>query len=568
MEITVNGMAVQCEKDDTVLAAASRAGVRIPHLCALDAAPVPHASCRLCLVEVEGEPRLQTSCTMKAREGLRVRTHSPKVLRIRRNIVELLLAGHPDDCLYCERADDCELSRLASLMGVRGRRYQGKAKEQPIDVSSAAIVRDPSKCVLCGRCVTVCQSEQGVGAIDYAGRGFDTTVRPGGDAGLDVSDCVFCGQCVRVCPTGALREKSAVAEVAAALGKAAAGKVEAVVQVAPAVPATLAVELGLGNPAAALELVTGALRQAGFAAVYDTSFAADLTVMEEAREFLERLDGGGPLPMFTSCSPAWVRFVELHRPEFVPHLSTCKSPQQMAAALIKARAAAEGREVCSVAVMPCTAKKQEAFEVGDLDAVLTTRELLRLLKRFGVELSAGSKLRSRPDEPFAEASGAGRIFGGSGGVMEATLRTAAYMVGGTVPARAPAGGPLRGNERIRSFTVALGGRELRCAVASGLGAAKALLGQIEAKKAAFDFVEVMSCPGGCVGGGGQPRADDGGLGDGAALKARRVKLHEADKRSPLHAAHENLAVVRLYKDWLGGPGSAECRRLLHRSYGA
>ncbi|MDR1726590.1 MAG: (2Fe-2S)-binding protein [Acidobacteriota bacterium] len=568
MEITVNGKPVECDKDDTVLDAASRAGVHIPHLCALDVAPAPHASCRVCLVEVEGEARLQTSCTMKVREGLRVRTHSPKVLRIRRNIVELLLAGHPDDCLYCARADDCELSRLAALLDVRERRYAGRVKDQPIDVSSVAIVRDPSKCILCGRCVTVCQTEQGVGAIDFAGRGFDTSVRPGGDAGLDVSDCVFCGQCVRVCPTGALGERSAVAEVSEALGKAASGRLDAVAQIAPAVPATLAAELGLGNPMAALELVTGALRQIGFSAVYDTSFAADLTVMEEAHELLGRLGGGGPLPMFTSCSPAWVRFVELHRPEFVPHLSTCKSPQQMAAALIKERAAREGRDVYSVAVMPCTAKKQEAFEVGDLDAVLTTRELLRLLKNFGVEPGNDAKLRSRPDAPFGEASGAGRLFGGSGGVMEAALRTAAHMAGAETPPRATASAPLRSGERIRTFTAPVGGRELRCAVASGLGAAKSLLDQLAAKKVDLDFVEVMSCPGGCIGGGGQPRRRRDRSGHDEMLKARRIRIHDADKKAPLHAAHENPEVARLYEEWLGAPGGGESHRLLHRGYNA
>jgi iron-only hydrogenase group A len=563
MNILVNGRRIECENGDTVLEAASRAGIHIPHLCALDIAQTPHASCRVCLVEVDGESRLQTSCTMKVREGLSVRTHSPRVLGIRRNIVELLLAGHPDDCLYCERADDCELSRLAALMDIRGRRYVGKVKDQPIDVSSTAIVRDPNKCILCGRCVTVCHTEQGVGAIDYAGRGFEACIRPGGDAGLDVSDCVFCGQCVRVCPTGALREKSAVAEVTEALGRASRGGIEVVAQIAPAVPATMAVELGLGNPLAALEIVTGALRQIGFTAVYDTSFTADLTVMEEAHEFVQRLGGHGPLPMFTSCSPAWVRFVELHRPEFVPNLSTCKSPQQMAAALIKKRAAEQGKEVYSIAIMPCTAKKHEAFEVGDLDAVLTTRELIRLLKLFGIELTGDSKPRSQPDSPFAEASGAGRLFGGSGGVMEAALRTAAHLVGEDVPPRANSSAPLRSNERIRTFTVTLGGRELHCAIASGLGAAKSLLDQIEEKKISLDFVEVMSCPGGCVGGGGQPRTS-GGYDD--ALRARRVKIHDADKKAPLHAAHENPAVIRLYKELLGKPGSDESHKLLHRHY--
>lgn len=558
MNITINGRSVPCNPGDTVLAAASRAGIHIPHLCAMDMAPVPHASCRVCLVEVEGESRLQTSCTMAAREGVSVRTHSPRVLRIRRNIVELLLAGHPDDCLYCERSGDCELSRLASSMDVRGRRFGGGSKGHPVDVSSPSIVRDPNKCILCGRCVTICHTEQGVGAIDYSGRGFGTYIKPGSDAGMDVSDCVFCGQCVRVCPTGALREKNSSSDVMDAIGNP---SLDVVAQIAPAVPATIAAELGLRSGAEALELIAGALRHIGFRAIYDTSFAADLTVMEEAHELVQRLTQGGPLPLFTSCSPAWVRFVELHKPSFLPHLSTCKSPQQMAATLIKRRAAADGVRLFSVAIMPCTAKKHEAVELGDLDAVLTTRELLRLLDGYGVQLSKDSPLRSELDDPFAEASGAGRLFGGSGGVLEAALRTAAHFLGETGPLSPAIVSPLRSDERLRTFTVVLAGREVRCGVVSGLGAARALLDQIEAGTMALDFVEVMSCAGGCIGGGGQPRSVSEG-----ALQARRAKIHDADKRAKLHSAHENPAVRRLYEEVLETPGSVQSHALLHRGY--
>ncbi len=558
VNITINGRSIECKNGDTVLSAASHAGIHIPHLCAMDMAPVPHASCRVCLVEIEGESRLQTSCTMAVREGISVLTHSPRVQRVRRNIVELLLASHPDDCLYCERAGDCELSRLATSMDVRGNRFPGGPKGHPVDVSSPAIVRDPNKCILCGRCVTVCHSEQGVGAIDYAGRGFGTYIKPGNDAGLDVSDCVFCGQCVRVCPTGALREKSAISQVAEALGNP---QVSVVAQIAPAVPATIAVELGIRNATDALLLIAGALRQIGFDAIYDTSFAADLTVMEEAHELVERLGHSGPLPMFTSCSPAWVRFVELHKPQFIPNLSTCKSPQQMAAALIKKRGNSDGRHIFSVSIMPCTAKKHEAFEVGDIDAVITTRELMRLLDNFGVNLSADSAVRSKLDEPFAEASGAGRLFGGSGGVLEAALRTAAHLLGESSSFGPTVVAPLRSDERIRTFSVTLAGRQLHCGVVSGLGAARALLDQIEAGKMSLDFIEVMSCAGGCIGGGGQPRSISEG-----ALQARRAKIHDADKRAKLHTAHENAAVRRLYENVLGKPGSPESHELLHRHY--
>lgn len=554
MNITINGKPVECREGETVLSAASKAGIHIPHLCALDMAPIPHASCRVCLVEVEGTARLQTSCTLAAREGMVVRTHSPRVLRIRRNIVELLLASHPNDCLYCERAGDCELSRLATSMDVRTPRFSGGPKGHPVDIASPAIVRDPDKCVLCGRCVTVCHVEQGIGAIDYAGRGFNTYIRPGPDAGIDVSDCVFCGQCVRVCPTGALTEKSALPPVTEALGDP---QTSVVAQIAPAVPATIAVELGLRNPADALAKIAGALRRIGFAAVYDTSFTADLTVMEEAHELIERLNGEGPFPMFTSCCPSWVRYVELHRPHLVPNLSTCKSPQQMAATLIKKRGASEGRRIFSVAIMPCIAKKHEAMEAGDLDAVLSTRELIRLMDNFGVNLGTDSP-EAELDDPFAEASGAGRLFGGSGGVLEAALRTAAHLTGEAHPLRPTVLAPLRGDERIRTFSVSLGGRELRCGVVSGLAAAGSLLDQIEAGKMTLDFVEVMSCPGGCIGGGGQPRRVSEGT-----LQARRTKIHEADKRASLRCAHENPAVLQLYRELLGEPGSAESHALLH-----
>jgi iron-only hydrogenase group A len=560
VNININGRQVACKKGDTVLTAATRAGIHIPHLCAMDQAPVPHASCRVCLVEVEGEPRLQTGCTLAVRDGLVVRTHSPRVMRIRRNIVELLLASHPNDCLYCERAGDCELSRLATSMDIRSCRFGGAPKGHPVDVSSPAIVRDPNKCILCGRCVTVCHSVQGIGAIDYSGRGFGTYIKPGPDAGLDVSDCVFCGQCVRACLTGALREKSATADVVAALGDP---RTRTVAQIAPAVPATLAAELGLHRVDDVLGLIAGSLRRIGFDAVYDTAFAADLTVMEEAHEFVDRLASGGPFPMFTSCSPAWVRYVELHRPGFIPNLSTCKSPQQMAATLIKQRADREGARVFSVAVMPCTAKKYEAVEVGDLDAVLTTRELGPLLDNFGLRLSADSGLRAELDAPFAGASGGGRLFGGSGGVLESALRTVAHMLGESGRSRPAVLSPLQGDERIRTFNVMLGDRKVRCAVVSGLGAAQSLLDQIESGKASFEFVEVMSCPGGCIGGGGQPRSvsED-------ALPAIRKRIRDADSRESLRCAHDNPAVIRLYREILEKPGSAVSHELLHRRYHA
>ena len=560
MKIKINNREIDCEAGDTVLSAALRAGIKVPYLCAFDLAPTPHASCRICAVEVEGEKRLQTSCTLAVREGMSVHTHTPRVLRLRRNVVELLLASHPDECLHCERNGDCELSRLASVMEVRGNRFGGGPKGHQIDISSPSIVRDPNKCVLCGRCVTMCHEEQGVGAIDFSGRGFKSRVSPGADKGLSVSDCVFCGQCVRVCPTGALREKSAVADVTAALGDP---SLAVVAQVAPAVPATLAAELGLKDVEEALRLVAGALRQIGFSAVFDTSFAADLTTVEEAHELVERIKNGGPLPMFTSCSPAWVRFVELHRPELIPNLSTCKSPQQMVAALIKEREEeiGKGKRIYSVSIMPCTAKKLEAAEQGDIDAVLTTRELSRLFRTFGLGDKLADVMPAELDAPFAEASGAGRLFGGSGGVLEAALRTAAHMLGAPVPVSPAAVASLREPEHLRMAVVSIGEHRLRCGVVSGLGAARELLDRLASGRDELDFIEVMACAGGCIGGGGQPRTE--GM---RAPEERRKKIHEADQHAKLHLAHENPTVKRMYAEFLGEPGSAVSHRLLHRKY--
>ncbi len=370
MNIIINDREVAFNPGETVLQVANRAGIRIPHLCSLDWAPSPSASCRLCVVEVEGSPRLQTSCTLQAAEGMKIQTHTPRVMKARRSIVELMVANHPQDCLACERQGACELADLTREVGVRPRQYVGMKKDQHLDISSPAISRDPNKCILCGRCVTMCHQIQGIGAIDFTDRGFRTQVGPGFSAGLNVSGCTYCGQCVRVCPTGALMEHSHVNAVVAALSDPNA---VVVAQIAPAVPATLDQERPKheGVPVM-LEHLAAALKRIGFDAVFDTGFAADLTVMEEATELVERVKSGGVLPMFTSCSPAWIQYVELHRPDLIPHLSTCKSPQQMAGALIreiypKFAGLDESKRLVVVSLMPCTAKKFEAQDLGDVD---------------------------------------------------------------------------------------------------------------------------------------------------------------------------------------------------------
>jgi NADH-quinone oxidoreductase subunit G/NADP-reducing hydrogenase subunit HndD len=434
-------------------------------------------------------------------------------------------------------------------------------KDQHLDISSPAIWRDPNKCVLCGRCVTMCHDIQGVGAIDFIDRGFKTQVGPGFSAGINVSACTYCGQCVRVCPTGALMERSAVDEVVVALSDP---DTVVVAQIAPAVPATLDGQRGRpkGVPIM-LEQMAAALKRIGFAAVFDTAFAADLTVMEEASELVKRLQGDGPLPIFTSCSPAWVNYVELHRPDLIPHMSTCKSPQQMAGALIKEiyprfaglDSGPEGKRLVLVSIMPCTAKKYEAQDLGDVDHVLTTRELGVLWERFGLDFDTFDE-RAPLDPPFAEATGAARLFGGTGGVMEAAVRTAATLVGAEPPA-----GPLteaRGPDGVKCFTLDLGGTTLRLGVINGLGRLKPTLQEALAD---MHFVEVMSCPGGCVGGGGQPYGSE--MTD---VRRRADRIYAADARAEQRYSHENTSVAALYEEHLGRPLSEVSHRLLHRQY--
>ncbi|MHB8771164.1 MAG: [FeFe] hydrogenase, group A [Syntrophales bacterium] len=559
--ITINEKQVEWKPDETVLETARRAGIAIPHLCAFEGSPSPQAACRICMVEVEGTPRLQTSCTLKAQDGMVVRTHTPRIQRARRTIVELLLASHPDDCLFCPRSGSCELARLASDLGIRGRRYSGLKKTHPIDISSPSIIREPNKCILCGRCVAVCHNTQGVGAIDFAGRGFETRIAPAFYPGLNVSGCIFCGQCLRACPTGALMEKSHVEEVIKALADP---DVMVVAQVAPAVPATLMEEAELSSLPEMLETLSGALRQIGFEAIFDTSFAADLTIMEEVSELIERVKGGGTLPMFTSCSPGWVRYVERYRPEMIPHLSTCKSPQQMTGALIREcypkRVDLKGRRLFSVSIMPCTAKKYEAQEMGDIDAVLTTREVGELLNRFGRKLGRAGT-RAPLDVPFAEATGAGRIFGGTGGVMEAAIRTAHKLITGEELTGGPKIGEARGLDQIKVFSLEVAGTELNFAVVNGLGEVKSILDSVAQKSSNLHFIEVMTCPGGCVGGGGQPYDTDL-----EAVKKRLHRIYEVDRKSKRRLSHENEEVKSLYGTLLGQPLSEVSHRLLHRTY--
>ncbi|MBK7672919.1 MAG: (2Fe-2S)-binding protein [bacterium] len=563
--ISINEREVTALDGETVLEACERHGVRIPTLCHLKHL-TPTGACRLCAVEVEGQRALVPSCAYPVAEGMKVRTHSARAVEARRVIVELLLANHPDDCLYCVRNTDCQLRGLAAELGVQGRRFFGKSLAYKMDASSPAIVRDPAKCILCGKCVRVCEEVEGVGCIDFIGRGSATTVGPALDQGLNVSSCINCGQCIMVCPTGALSEHSNLPPVLAALGDPG---LTVVVQHAPAVALTLGEEFGLKPGADVAGLLNAALRRLGFARVYETAFTADLTVMEEASELVQRIRGGGTLPMMTSCSPGWIKYVEQFHPEFIPNLSTCKSPQMMLGALVKSPLAAaaglDPERVFSVSVMPCVAKKFEAARpelhtdgVPDVDAVLTTRELVTLLRQRGLDLA---RLEPEPaDDPFGARSTAGRLFAGSGGVMESAVRTAHWLLTGRDLAELRVQA-VRSGEGVRECRVKIDGLEIGAAVVSGLKQAKELLAQLSAGRSDLHFIEVMTCPGGCLNGGGQVRAVTPD-----AVRARQQALYALDREGDLRTAHANESIRRLYEDFLGAPLGELSHRYLHTHY--
>jgi NADH-quinone oxidoreductase subunit G/NADP-reducing hydrogenase subunit HndD len=565
MTLEINGRTVEAQQGDTVLAAARRAGVRIPTLCHYEGLP-PSGACRMCVVEVEGQRGLVPSCAFPAAAGMKVQTHSPRAVDARRTLVELLLANHPDDCLYCARNGECQLQDLAAQLGVRRRHYFGGRTTAKMDVASPSIVRDPSKCILCGKCVRVCEEVQAVGAIDFIGRGSKTRIGPAFDEGLNVSSCINCGQCVAVCPVGALVETRAVDEVRAALADPSR---IVVVQHAPSVSVSLAEEFGF-KPGTDVDgpFVT-ALRRLGFAWVFDTAFTADLTIMEEASELAHRLATGGALPMMTSCSPGWVKFVEQFYPDLIPNLSTCKSPQQMLGAVVKTflagRLGVDPSRIYSVAVMPCTAKKFEAGrpEMGregrqDIDAVLTTREAAELIRMFGLDLA--SLPPDAADTPFGERTSAGKLFGASGGVAEAAIRTAHYLLTGQPPEQLKVQA-LRGLDGIKEFRTTVAGREIGVAAVAGLGNARTILEQIRAGRRDLQFIEVMTCAGGCVAGGGQPRSASPD-----AVRARMQALYVIDRNAAVRASHENPAVQRLYAEFLGEPLSHKSHQLLHTRY--
>ena len=567
LTIEVNNRKVEAKERETILQALKRAGVNVPTLCHMDGLS-PTGACRMCVVEVEGQRNLVPSCAYPVSDGMKIKTHSPRVMRARKTIVELLLASHPDDCLYCVRNGHCYLQTLAEEFGVRQRRYAGSKNEYKVDISNPSIVRDPDKCILCGKCVRMCEEVQGVAAIDFIRRGSQTHIGTVFNQGLNVSSCINCGQCIMVCPTGALREQSHIKRVSAALSDP---DMVVVAQHAPSVSVTLAEEFGLKAGTDVNAVMTSALRRIGFDKVFDTSFAADLTIMEEASELAQRVSTGGKLPMMTSCSPGWVKFVEQNYPDFMENLSTCKSPQQMMGAIVKSyyaeREGIDPKKIFSVSIMPCTAKKFEAERpelcpdgIPDIDAVLTTRELARMLRMRGIHLE--NMQPEEADSPLGHRSTAGKLFGATGGVAEAALRTAHYLITGKEAENLEVTA-VRGLNGIKETRLKIGDLEIGVAVASGLGNARKLLDQIREGRTDLHFIEIMTCPGGCIAGGGQPYDTDPNL-----IRKRMQALYDIDRTETVRVSHKNDEIQQLYKDFLGKPLGEKSHHLLHTHYTA
>ena len=584
VKLTINNKSITVEENLTIMQAAKQNNILIPNLCYLEGVH-KIGSCRICVVEVEGVKNLQASCISVAREGMVVKTNSAKVKRARKVLYELMLSDHNKDCLNCERSQSCELQKLGEIIGATEERFEGEKSKAYLDNTSPSITKDTSKCILCRRCVTVCNEIQGVGILNAQGRGFKTVIGPAAELLLNSVNCTFCGQCVVVCPVGALQEKDSISEVWEALND---NKKRVIVQTAPAIRAALGEEFGYEVGTLVTGKMATALRELGFDDVFDTNFTADLTIMEEGTEFLQRvqkaLTGTGEkvaLPMITSCSPGWIKFVEHTFPSQLEHLSTCKSPHTMLGALAKSYYAEKigvaPEDIFVVSIMPCTAKK---FEIArpemtnngqfNVDAVLTTRELARLIKQAGIDFRAlddGSF-----DNPLGLSTGAADIFAVTGGVMEAALRTVYELVTGReLPFEKLHVTPIVGLDQIKTADLTienavdaykfLEGVTVKVAVTSGLKGAKILMDQIAKGESPYHFIEIMGCPGGCVTGGGQPRPTSQEI-----RQTRCQAIYQEDEGKQLRKSHENPFVTTIYEDFLGHPLGHKSHELLHTNY--
>lgn len=572
VNIKINGVSYEVAAGSTILEAAHSVGIEIPTLCYLKEINEIGA-CRICVVEVKGARSLVTACVYPVNEGMEIITNSEKVMASRRTNLELILSTHDQNCLSCVRSTDCELQKLCRDYGVDGHRFTGDKEHYDIDDSAPHMIRDNNKCILCRRCVAACKANQAVGVIGPTERGFATHIACAFEAPLGDSPCVSCGQCITVCPTGALTEKDDTAKVWEALHDPSK---HVVVQPAPSVRATLGECFGMPVGTNVEGKMVAALRRLGFDGVFDTDTGADFTIMEEATEFVHRVQNGGALPLITSCSPGWVKFCETYYPDMIPNLSSCKSPQQMFGALTKTyyaqKMGLDPHDIVCVSVMPCTAKK---FEIGrddmsaagdgipDVDISITTRELGRMIQRAGIQFQA------LPDEEFdpalGESTGASVIFGATGGVMEAALRTAVELVTGeSAPAVDYA--EVRGTAGIKEATYEVGGLKLNVCVASGLSNCDQVLKAVQSGEKHYDFIEFMACPGGCVNGGGQP-TQPASVRNFVDLRGLRAKaLYAEDEAKAIRKSHENPLLKKVYADYLGEPGGEKAHHILHTSY--
>ncbi|WP_369019072.1 NADH-dependent [FeFe] hydrogenase, group A6 [Thermatribacter velox] len=563
--IFIDGREVQVPDGVTILEACKMEKIHIPTLCYMEGLS-SWGGCRICVVEVEGQPNLVASCVTPVREGMKIRTVSKKVREARKTNLELLLSNHPLDCQLCDRNGSCELQELAYEFGVREIRFQGERKTYEVDQSSPSVKRDANRCILCGRCVRTCAEVQTVFAIDFANRSFDTIISPSLGLPLGQSVCVNCGQCILSCPTGALSEVSHIEMVWDAIEDP---DKFVILQTAPAIRVSIGEPFGLPPGTVSTGKMVAAFRRLGFDKVFDTNFAADLTIIEEGTEFINRFKKGGKLPLITSCSPGWIKFMEHFYPDLMENVSTCKSPQQMFGAVAKTyyaqKLGIDPNNMVVVSIMPCTAKKFECQRdemrssgCQDVDYSLTTREAARMLKEKGIDLKEMPE--EDFDDPLGISTGAAAVFGATGGVMEAALRSVYEILTGKTLGKIDFY-DVRGIEGVKEATVNIDGTAVNVAVAHGLGNARKLLDRVRSGEANYHFIEIMACPGGCIGGGGQP------IPTNLEIRMRRIEaIYEVDRKLPLRKSHENPAVKQLYEEFLGEPNGEKAHHLLHTHY--
>ena len=571
INIIIDNKEISVPEGTTILQAAKEAGIDIPTLCFLkDINEI--GDCRMCIVKVEGRRGFATACIQKVEEGMVIKTHTPEIIEARQVMLDLIISNHDKDCLTCTRAGNCELQDLASKLNIQLIEYKGERKQHPIDNMSPTIVRDPNKCILCRRCVAVCKNIQKVGAIDCGNRGFESNISTSYNKSLKDTNCVYCGQCIQACPTNALHEKENIDEVWEKLKDQ---SVHVVVQTAPAVRVALGEEFGMPVGTNVTGKMVTALKRLGFDKVFDTNTAADFTIMEEAHEFIERYKENDNIPMITSCCPGWIRYIEINYPELVPHLSSCKSPHEMLGSLIKTYYAKkeniEPEKIFVVSVMPCIAKKYERQrdelsnnKLFNVDCVITTRELARMIKYANIRFD---KLEDNEfDNPLGESTGAASIFGTTGGVMEAALRTAQDVLTGKDLEKIDFK-QVRGEKDIKRATININGKDIKVVTASGIGNAQKIMEEIKSGEADYQFVEIMACPGGCIMGGGQPIKNSKTLAELDIRKLRADALYTIDEKSQIRKSHENPILKKVYEEFLEAPGSYRAEKLLHTTHG-